>query len=85
MCGHNFDPAGHHACAACPLQPGCQLVCCPQCGYELVDINKSRLVQIASRLFLRKRHLDEKTSFGLSDRAGYDRVELSRRTKEHLG
>jgi hypothetical protein len=55
MCGYNFDPAGQNACAACPLQPGCQLVCCPQCGYELVDINQSRLARAVSRLFLNKR------------------------------
>lgn len=51
MCGQHFDPAENQACRACPLKKGCQLVCCPACGYETVDINQSRLVQGLSSLF----------------------------------
>ena len=49
MCGHIFDPQVHLACQSCPLQKGCQLVCCPACGYEMVDIRKSALAQAARR------------------------------------
>ena len=49
MCGHNFDPAAHVACQSCPLQKGCALVCCPQCGFETVNINQSLLARLASR------------------------------------
>ncbi len=41
MCGHIFDPALHVACRSCPLQSGCQLVCCPACGFEMVNPDRS--------------------------------------------
>ena len=49
MCGHHFDPAAHLACQGCPLQKGCQLVCCPACGYENVDVRRSSLARLAAR------------------------------------
>lgn len=49
MCGENFDPATHIACQSCPLQKGCALVCCPRCGFEMVDVSQSRLVRLVSR------------------------------------
>lgn len=51
MCGHTFDPVMHRGCAACPLQSGCQLACCPKCGFETVDPNQSILARAAARLF----------------------------------
>jgi len=45
MCGYTFDPAQHRGCAACPLQSGCQLACCPNCGYEVVDPSQSVLAR----------------------------------------
>jgi Fe2+ transport system protein FeoA len=53
MCGHTFDSAQHRGCAACPLQPGCQLACCPNCGYEAVDPSQSVLASAFAN-FLRK-------------------------------
>jgi hypothetical protein len=49
MCGETFDPATHTACQSCPLQKGCSLVCCPRCGFEMVDVSQSRLVRLVSR------------------------------------
>ena len=54
MCGTHFDPAKNTACSTCPLQPGCQVVCCPACGFETVDPSRSRLARLASRLFQRR-------------------------------
>lgn len=51
MCGFHFDPAVNRSCTSCPLQPGCQLVCCPNCGYEAVDPDRSTLARTANRLF----------------------------------
>jgi Fe2+ transport system protein FeoA len=51
MCGHRFDPHDHAACGSCPLQRGCQLVCCPNCGYEMIDVKQSRLASAAAGLF----------------------------------
>jgi len=50
MCGHTYDPAMHQACRTCPLNRGCTLACCPACGYETVDPNRSTLVNFFHRL-----------------------------------
>lgn len=49
MCGHRFDPTVHTACAACPLQKGCLLTCCPACGFEMVNPDRSVLARLARR------------------------------------
>ena len=51
MCGETFDPAAHTTCQSCPLQKGCTLVCCPTCGFEMVDVSQSLLVRLVSRWF----------------------------------
>jgi len=51
MCGHTFNPAQHRGCAACPLQSGCQLACCPNCGFEAVDPSQSVLASAFAKLF----------------------------------
>lgn len=51
MCGFRFDPAGHAKCSTCPLKSSCVLVCCPNCGFELVDVQRSRLATSANILF----------------------------------
>jgi Fe2+ transport system protein FeoA len=53
MCGQVFDAAAHTACQSCPLNKGCQLVCCPACGFETVDPSQSRLARWAGRFFAR--------------------------------
>ena len=53
MCGHTFTPAGGGACQSCPLNSGCTLVCCPNCGYENVDVQQSALARLAVRWFHR--------------------------------
>ena len=51
ICSHTFDPAQHRGCAACPLQSGCQLACCPNCGFEAIDPNQSVLARTFAKLF----------------------------------
>ena len=51
LCGHRFEAAGHVACKSCPLQSGCQVVCCPACGYQTVDPHKSLFGRLAQTLF----------------------------------
>ena len=50
MCGHNYDPSAHLRCTECPIKKGCELSCCPNCGYETIDIEQSSLVRFISRL-----------------------------------
>jgi hypothetical protein len=33
LCGMRFTHGGH-GCSACPLNFGCEIVCCPHCGYQ---------------------------------------------------
>jgi hypothetical protein len=36
FCGYEFEPAdAQSACEGCPLVPGCHLLRCPRCGYEM--------------------------------------------------
>lgn len=55
MCGHRFDASEHLACRACPLNRDCLLLCCPACGFELINVRKSRLAQWVSRWLYRDR------------------------------
>jgi len=47
MCGQRYDPEQHLACQACPMNSGCNLVCCPACGYQTVDPGRSKIVRLA--------------------------------------
>jgi Fe2+ transport system protein FeoA len=49
LCGQRFDASEHQACQNCPLQKECNLVCCPNCGYEMVNVHASRLARWAAR------------------------------------
>ena len=61
FCGHPFNPLNRAACPSCPLNKGCQLVCCPACGYETIDVNESLLARLATNLFNRQ-HKSEATT-----------------------
>ena len=37
------------------MKKGCTLICCPQCGYEMVNIQQSKIVQMVRRFLPRKR------------------------------
>jgi hypothetical protein len=54
FCGYRFDPNESNACRSCPLQRDCQLVCCPNCGYETIDVQRSKLVNFFTRLISRE-------------------------------
>ncbi len=54
MCGLRFDPDQHLACQQCPLHSGCDLVCCPSCGYQTIDPGHSKMVRLA-RFFTKRR------------------------------
>lgn len=50
LCGYEYDPDQHIACQSCPLHSGCNLVCCPACGYQTVDPQRSLLVRLVNYL-----------------------------------
>lgn len=49
LCGHEFEPSTAACHSACPLGSQCHLICCPNCGYQVVDESKSRLAQWLAR------------------------------------
>ena len=50
LCWYQYDPDQHLACQACPLHSNCNLVCCPACGYQTVNPQRSFLARLASYL-----------------------------------
>jgi Fe2+ transport system protein FeoA len=42
LCGFEFDPDQLTCHPACPLHSRCNLICCPNCGYQAVDASRSR-------------------------------------------
>ncbi len=52
LCGHGFDETRMSCVAVCPLArvQGCNLLCCPNCGYQMVDERKSGVARLLRRL-----------------------------------
>ncbi len=52
LCGYRFDESKLTCPAACQLAAlqGCHLVCCPNCGYQMVDERKSGLARLLRRV-----------------------------------
>lgn len=55
MCGHSFDPLANLACPSCPINSSCTLTCCPQCGYETVNPDRSTVVNLLRKFSARIR------------------------------
>jgi Fe2+ transport system protein FeoA len=51
MCGQSYNPDQHIGCENCPLHSGCALVCCPTCGYQTVNLRKSKAARLVQSLF----------------------------------
>jgi hypothetical protein len=50
LCGYEFDKDNLSCHTACPLSKGCHIICCPNCGYQVVDESKSETLQLLGRL-----------------------------------
>lgn len=50
LCGARFNADEHKRCSQCPFGNRCSLICCPQCGYQMVDERKSTLAALVKRL-----------------------------------
>ena len=51
LCGHVFEATGLACHASCPLGSRCSLICCPNCGYQVVDESKSGMVRVLRKLW----------------------------------
>jgi hypothetical protein len=51
LCSFEFDESAMMCVAACPLAAvqGCNILCCPNCGYQMVDERKSRMARLLRR------------------------------------
>ena len=43
LCSFEFLPVGDACHIGCPLAGHCHMICCPNCGYQMVDATRSRL------------------------------------------
>lgn len=59
LCGYQYDKDRLACHAACPLAGGCAIICCPNCGYQMVDESKSGLAKLL-RHFWRPAEFDSK-------------------------
>ncbi|HRL10786.1 MAG TPA: FeoA domain-containing protein [Aggregatilineales bacterium] len=62
LCGYDFND-GDMAChTSCVFHNHCSIVCCPNCGYQLPDENRSHLADLFKRLTGRKEEQPEPRS-----------------------
>ena len=51
LCGYRFDATDMACHSECPMGRHCTLICCPNCGYQVVDESKSLLAKMLQRLW----------------------------------
>ena len=51
LCSHEFNTTASACHPGCPLGSHCNLICCPNCGYQMVDESKSRFANFLRRLW----------------------------------
>jgi Fe2+ transport system protein FeoA len=51
LCSFEFLPVGDACHTGCPLSGHCHMICCPNCGYQMVDATRSRLASWLRRLW----------------------------------
>ena len=50
LCGFRYAESAHSGCAGCPLNDGCLLTCCPNCGYSAPEPGASKLLAVGRRI-----------------------------------
>ncbi len=52
LCGSRFDETDRSCAGSCPLAAvqGCHLICCPSCGYQMVDEKKSGIARLLRKV-----------------------------------
>jgi len=55
LCGYEFDERQLSCHAACAFNERCAIICCPNCGYQVVDESKSGLAAALRRALERVR------------------------------
>lgn len=55
LCSYKFEPSAMSCHSSCAFNESCGIICCPNCGYQMPDESKSRLVQTLRRFLARRR------------------------------
>ena len=55
LCGYEYDETNMACHAACPMSDGCAILCCPNCGYQVVDESKSLVARGLERVWPSRR------------------------------
>ena len=53
LCGYEFDEKSLACHSQCPMSDGCAIICCPNCGYQVVDDSKAMGVSILRKMLSR--------------------------------
>ncbi len=51
LCSFEFLPVGDACHTGCPMSGHCHMICCPNCGYQMVDAAQSRLASFLRKLW----------------------------------
>jgi len=65
LCGFEFDENAMQCHTSCAMNENCAMVCCPQCGYQMVDESKTATASWLRKLFARKAQVPARTLNGL--------------------
>jgi Fe2+ transport system protein FeoA len=55
LCGFDFDESQLSCHSSCTFNKHCAIICCPNCGYQVADVSRSRVAQALGRLLARHR------------------------------
>ena len=50
LCGYEYDETDMDCHTGCPMGDGCSIICCPNCGFQVVDESKSKSVALVRRV-----------------------------------
>lgn len=53
LCGYEFEVQSLTCHTGCPFGDHCHLICCPNCGYQVVDDSRSTVARWLDRIFRR--------------------------------
>jgi Fe2+ transport system protein FeoA len=62
LCGYEFDEQALACHSQCPMSAGCAILCCPNCGYQVVDESKAWGASLIKRALSRLRRTPARPS-----------------------
>ena len=51
LCGYEYDASQLVCHPSCPLAERCSVICCPNCGYQVVDETQSATVKFVEKVW----------------------------------